>query len=104
VSRASRQALVALTSLAAAVASGAQPAPPDSSAAGPSDLERRFAALESTLAQARAVACAEVAAEVPCVETDALAEVAEELMQEDEAALAVALLEEALAVLGAPVE
>jgi hypothetical protein len=44
------------------------------------------------------------AAEIPCLEADALAEAAEELMQENEAALAVALLEEALVVLGAPGE
>jgi hypothetical protein len=68
------------------------------------ELELRFSALEAALAAARIDACPEGGGEVRCLEAEALAEVAEELLQEGEAAVAVVLLEEAVALLGTPAE
>jgi hypothetical protein len=63
--------------------------------------ERRFAELETSFAAAVAEACAgSAASDVRCIEAETLAEVAEQLLQEGEAALAVEMLQEAVLLLG----
>ncbi|MGQ0721197.1 MAG: hypothetical protein ACT4PE_06445 [Candidatus Eiseniibacteriota bacterium] len=111
-------AVVALSAAptGASARDGVEPASSDSlgaDVAGPAGgvdaartaLEHRFSALEAVLAAARLDACPESGGgEVRCLEAEALAEVAEELLQEGEFAVAVVLLEEAVALLGAPAE
>lgn len=97
--------VAAVAATAAGAPAGAEPVARDSLAAEVPELEQRFAALETAFAAARASTCsAPGGGDVRCLEAETLAEVAEELLQEGEAAVAVELLEEAVALLGAPGE
>ena len=84
-----------LFSLGPAAAGPGEPAPP-----APSEDEVRFEALAETLDRAALDAYADPAVDaIVVIEAEEIGAVAEELLQEGEAALAVELLEQAIALL-----
>jgi hypothetical protein len=95
-------AVLALQPLWAGLIQAAEPTVADSLTAQIPEDERRYGQLETRFAETLAAVCDEPPGdEVLCIEARAMAEVAEELLQEEETGLAIELLEEAVALLGA---